>query len=304
VADATAATTAKGRQDGGYEVPILAEPRGGPIPKWTGDSAADLQEAGTGTSREDRGEGPDERGWRAAVAAFLAAWPALAEPIVAQLAAGAERASSVNVAGLGALGPSGDVVRDVSLALSRAMTDLAVKAADQVVADAAVQGADITTAEPDQGRLNQVAAATAALIVAGYASTAVQAALAAPAGTASAAVNTALTTLGAAQRGMVAAHVAAALTAAQHEGRRAVFAAHPPETLRASEVADRVRCGPCADVHGRVYNTLADALQDYPGFGGYYRCEGRLRCRGRLVGSWTPTSTDPNASGGRDDSRR
>lgn len=56
-----------------------------------------------------------------------------------------------------------------------------------------------------------------------------------------------------------------------------------PREVYASELLDRNTCGPCATVDGRTYQSLADALVDYPGAGGFVGCDGGSRCRGTLV---------------------
>jgi hypothetical protein len=42
-------------------------------------------------------------------------------------------------------------------------------------------------------------------------------------------------------------------------------------------------CGPCADVDGREYESIEDAMLDYPSLGGFFDCEGGERCRGTAV---------------------
>lgn len=67
-------------------------------------------------------------------------------------------------------------------------------------------------------------------------------------------------------------------------GRTEALKAGPePAQVYASELLDRNTCTPCSHVDGKEYETLADALVDYPGAGGYVGCEGGSRCRGTLV---------------------
>jgi hypothetical protein len=54
------------------------------------------------------------------------------------------------------------------------------------------------------------------------------------------------------------------------------------DSFFAMELLDTNTCGPCAEVDGRDYESLDDALVDYP-TGKYRACEGRNRCRGRIV---------------------
>lgn len=70
-------------------------------------------------------------------------------------------------------------------------------------------------------------------------------------------------------------------------GRREAQTSLPePAELYASELLDRNTCGPCGELDGREYDTMAEALEDYPGAGGYVGCEGGSRCRGTLVIVW------------------
>ncbi len=51
----------------------------------------------------------------------------------------------------------------------------------------------------------------------------------------------------------------------------------------AVEHVDENTCQPCRDNNGRTYRNRQDAYADYPGGGGYAKCEGRGNCRGRVV---------------------
>jgi 2'-5' RNA ligase len=80
--------------------------------------------------------------------------------------------------------------------------------------------------------------------------------------------------------------VGGAITAAQNEGRRTVLEAAPPARVyTASEILDRNVCGPCRDIDGTEFETLADSLVAYPA-GGYTACLGGPRCRGTVVALW------------------
>ncbi|WP_344613341.1 hypothetical protein [Dactylosporangium salmoneum] len=221
-----------------------------------------------------------------ATASALAAWPTLAGPLVDALADGASVAPAAVVDGLAA-------------DLTGRMLQVATSSAALVANDAAAQGIDEPSGEPDRDRIEHLAATFAGLIASGYAATAVQASLGVPlaegprlkaaAAGVKAAVRTALTALGSAVRGLVPTHVGAAMAAAEHEGARSVYEAHPPRYLVAAEPHDVDRCEPCTEVNGQRYETLADALEDYPTVG-YRLCKGGIRCRGRLRGVW---SEDP-----------
>ncbi len=51
----------------------------------------------------------------------------------------------------------------------------------------------------------------------------------------------------------------------------------------AVEHIDENTCQACKDNDGKTYRNRADAYADYPGGGGYAKCEGRGNCRGRVV---------------------
>lgn len=80
--------------------------------------------------------------------------------------------------------------------------------------------------------------------------------------------------------------VGGAVTAAQNEGRRTVLEAAPPaQFYESSEILDRNVCGPCRQEDGTRFETLADALEQYPS-GGFRDCLGGPRCRGTIVAVW------------------
>ncbi|MDK1473604.1 hypothetical protein QNO07_09250 [Streptomyces sp. 549] len=80
-------------------------------------------------------------------------------------------------------------------------------------------------------------------------------------------------------------NIAAAMTAAQNEGRMAVLAVTPPATYVASEALDRNSCVPCRAIDGTRFADLDAARRAYPA-GGYNGCLGGSRCRGMLVTVW------------------
>lgn len=167
------------------------------------------------------------------------------------------------------------------------MLDAANTAASTVVAEAKTQGVTVEPAQPDADRLTQMAGAAAGVIAGGYATAAAREALGAAAENVADAVTAALTAMSTATRGWVADNLGPLMHAAAHEGRLAVYAAHPPKTLVADEHNDRNRCEPCAEVNGKRYDTLDEALADYPGFGGFRGCLGRNRCRGQITAVWS-----------------
>jgi 2'-5' RNA ligase len=80
------------------------------------------------------------------------------------------------------------------------------------------------------------------------------------------------------------ATAAGAAAEAQHQGRIRELQARETDIddLFAMELLDARTCGPCGEVDNKTYDTLADAIRDYP-TGTYVNCEGREFCRGRLV---------------------
>lgn len=224
-----------------------------------------------------------QRDYDAALAALLAAWPVLAAPLVADLAS---QAAASTTAGLASLAASTDVVVGVEQALTDAMFRLATQAGKQVVASASAQGVDIPPVAVDGGHLAEIAAVTATLLASRYATTAAERALIAPVGGVADAVRAALVDLSTATRGMVADRLGAALSTAQGQGRLAVLSATPAVAYVADEVNDKGRCTVCASADGRRYESLTEALRDYPNGVQNVACEGGTRCRGHLVPIW------------------
>lgn len=69
-------------------------------------------------------------------------------------------------------------------------------------------------------------------------------------------------------------------------GRQGAMAVMPAaREYYASELNDKATCGPCHEVDGTRYPTLAEAKVDYPA-GGYRNCMGGDRCRGTIVAVW------------------
>lgn len=226
--------------------------------------------------------------YEAALAAALAAWPALAAPMVADLATQAEQhVAAGNVAALAGLGVGAAAVDGIAAALADRMLSLAGSAARQVVAEAAAQGVTVQPVEPDEDRIGQVAAVAAALIAGAYAAAATRRALQAPADVA-AAVREVLDGMSTADRGTVAAEIGAALSQAQGQGRIAAMASTPAVAYEGVEDAEPAanRCAACAAAAGRRYESLAAALQDRPNGMQLGACEGGMRCRGYLRPLW------------------
>lgn len=228
--------------------------------------------------------------YEAAVENTTQQWEAASGPLVTTLTAvtAAELAGGMLI-GLGALAVPPAVTAELAALLSAAMLDLARRAARR----AAVEVGSVVDVDPAlpadiRQRLQQAARATVDLIVSGYSSGAARLALA-NAGTdvdpeqVAELVRQHLADLSQAKTsGLVHGNLAAMLTTAQAAGRETVLAQLPAGIrFRASERHDKGRCGPCGEVDGTEYDTLAAALADYP-TGKYRWCLGRDRCRGQI----------------------
>lgn len=89
--------------------------------------------------------------------------------------------------------------------------------------------------------------------------------------------------------------IGAAITTAQNDGRMAVLNVAPQARYVATEIHDKNTCGPCGDVDGMEYASLAEVRVAYPS-GGYVNCEGGSRCRGTVVAVW-PRGGEQQAAG-------
>lgn len=76
---------------------------------------------------------------------------------------------------------------------------------------------------------------------------------------------------------------AGATSRATGGGRFGAIASAPTQAVYASEILDEATCPPCSDVDGREYESIEDAMLDYPSLGGFFDCEGGERCRGTAV---------------------
>lgn len=204
---------------------------------------------------------------------------AMADAVSAELAAGM-------IVGLGALVVPPAVAAALAGVVTAGMLALAESAAAGAVREAGRPGLSANLPDEARERIGQQAQAVTDLIVAGFASAAARTALGQTGADANpeqvaGAVRAALTDLAQAKpSGLVAGNLAAAATTAQGIGREVVFYQLPAGTrFRATEVNDRHRCEPCTAVDGTEYDSIADALADYP-TGRYRACLGRDRCRG------------------------
>lgn len=71
---------------------------------------------------------------------------------------------------------------------------------------------------------------------------------------------------------------------ALNAGRGHALATGDYAELAGSSLLDTGTCDPCIDWDGRTFDTLDEALEQYPGGGGNKDCEGGSRCRCVLVG--------------------
>ena len=217
-------------------------------------------------------------------------WPGTSAPLIAGLAAAAGAAVAAGaLADLGSLAAPSAAVAGMADAISGAMTDLAAVSAGRAAAEVATQGVTAEAGTPDSGRISGIAETTAALLAAGFASSAARTALlyAGPVATRAGVVRAVRDGLNEladpSGAGFVASTLSSALVSAQHEGRMATFASVKDRGLRfvAIEANHEKACGPCREVDGREFRSLAAAAAAYP-TGKYVHCLGRQRCKGTV----------------------
>lgn len=85
--------------------------------------------------------------------------------------------------------------------------------------------------------------------------------------------------------------IGGALSAAEASGRFAALKVAPAGEYYASEFSDGASCLPCSSIDGTRFDSLAAAESAY-GSGKYVACQGRSRCRGRLVTVWDASEVD------------
>ena len=226
-----------------------------------------------------------QEAWQAAVDDVLQAWPDVAEDQRAQLVDQIEKAvDSGDLAALAALTVDSGAAATL---LAVAMLELAETSADQMVAEAAAQGVQVEPPPVDEGQLEAVAAAVAALLAAGLVTAAGAAALrlAVPGAAGAAVAVEVAAILAALSLRSVQEQVGGALSTAQASGRFAVLRKTPAAQLKASETLDRSTCPPCRALDGTLFKDLAAAEAAY-GNGAYVGCKGGIRCRGQVVADW------------------
>jgi len=233
--------------------------------------------------------------WKKAVAVLSAAWIAQVVPAQrAQLAAQIKTAvDSGNIAQLADLAV--DSAPAAALLLT-AMTKMSTAAGRQAAKEAAAQGADDTGPQTaDQDTLSDIADATAALAAAQLALSAGGEATRLSAGgdadgqDVADAVDGFLDDL---SDDFLTGRLSGAMSAAQNAARIDTFLNGPMSAdLYASELMDRITCGPCTGVNGEYIGNTADSgIADavaalYPN-GGYVNCAGGSRCRGTVIADY------------------
>lgn len=234
--------------------------------------------------------GLDEE-WQAIVAALLARWAAVLDDQYSALAA--QVRAAINAGDLEALLDLDCPDAGGTDVLTLAMVSAAASGASSVVREADAQGVDVTAHTPPKADFVAQATVITGLMAAGLAVSAAQAALRVATPGASGAdvaeqVRAHLDSLTDAQPKQ---HLGGGVTAAQNLGRFETLAAAPDATYFASEQLDGNTCVPCRRIEGEMYQTLADAREDYPS-SGYKRCEGLERCRGTVVAVWSTEDGD------------
>jgi hypothetical protein len=218
----------------------------------------------------------------ALVDAFLARWPELSgiqgDALLAAVADASQTGDLTRLVGY--LPP----YADAAAALSDAMLDAWDAGVAQARTEARAQGIRLPDpGPPDEAALSGMGEVAAASLATSLSAGVIREAMRLGGnGTRSAAevvagVGTYLTNL----TGSLARDVAVGVFGdGINSGRAAVMAAADvPARYYASEVRDGNTCGPCLEIDGREFGSLAEAEAAYP-TGGYTGCQGGLRCRG------------------------
>lgn len=224
---------------------------------------------------------------------LMAEWRALTQAQKEALAAQVQK-----VAQDGQISDLADLTVDTtasSAALSAAMTAIAAVAAQQVVAEAAAQGVELSAVTVPAAVFEQVAGVVAALLADELKVAAARAAMAAnsPDATPAAVADAVAKHLDDVSDASPRKQLGGALHGSMNAARLATLKAGPVGAIYASERNDRNTCQPCRDIDGTwLGNTddLAQVEKSYPAgaYGGYIHCEGGVQCRGTVVGVWRP----------------
>jgi hypothetical protein len=185
-----------------------------------------------------------------------------------------------------ALGRMSVTTAAASALILAAMTRVATAAADEQFAEAQRQAVAVPPPEPDSAALEVIAAGVAAGMAISTAAMAGRTA-AQLLGTGDGATVARATTkdLDALTDRFLRDQLGGALAAAEAHGRMSVLRVAPTGAYYASEISDSNACGPCTSIDGQRFGSLAEAEAAY-GAGKFVGCQGRARCRGRLVTVW------------------
>ncbi|QIP87627.1 phage portal protein [Streptomyces sp. Tu 2975] len=185
--------------------------------------------------------------------------------------------------------------------LAAALAQMATTAAEQMAAEAADQGVNITVPAVSSALTNRawafgdellgIAQATAAILADDLAR---QAAIEAMRQYAPGAVGRRIadgvkTKLRGLKNRFRRDQLGAAVHRAQNVGRIAVVEATPAAVYTATEKLDGNTCPPCREIDGTEYTDLATIRALYAA-GGYQQCEGGSRCRGTFTARWEASS--------------
>ncbi len=283
-------TSARERQAAPGPVDLLVEPKGGPIPKWTGGPKRDRRVKATQVESAGAAGGYDAARiageLASAVTSFVKSWPALAGPLVNGLAADVAALAAGGVGGLTALAAGAGAVAAVGTALGKAMRALSRRAAKRAASEVSALGVTAVPGEADARALQDQADVTAHLIGQLLAGSATRTALlhaGRDADDMAAAVKAGLQEIADLKSGgYVLRNLEAALASAQASGRMATFAEVEDKIqLMSNETNDQATCAACDAENGKVYRSFAAAAAAY-GRGGFNGCAGRGNCRGHL----------------------
>lgn len=235
-----------------------------------------------------------EGDWRASVMPDVDA--ALLDAIESVLASGDPVRFAVLDMSLNAA-PAADLLEQATVAMS-------LRAGQRVAEEAAAHGVDVVPVVPRDSAvadirmisadLGTVAAATAALLLSGYAQAVGQEALRWTGSGRT--VDQVKEKVKGFMRGLspsgLRGRLGGLLTRAQNAGRIATLANAPVKRWYANERLDGNTCKPCREISGKRLPTVEAMILAYGGGGGYLFCEGRERCRGFPDAVWVSSTAE------------
>lgn len=180
-------------------------------------------------------------------------------------------------------------------ALTQAMTEMALTAAERFSREAQDQGVRIDPVASDSATFLAVAAALTALLAEGLTNSAGREALRrwSPSTTGDDVAKAVKEHLDSLSDSFLATNLGSALTSAQNTGRLNTALSGPVASLYSSEWMDSNTCKPCKIINGKWIGNTDDPLiiskvdVVYPN-GGYVDCLGGARCRGTVVSVYRP----------------